>query len=655
MCGIAGFSLAAGGSFRADHLKSTLTALAHRGPDDAGVYEDTKHGIGLAHTRLAILDLSPLGHQPMVGDNGRLVIVFNGEIYNFRELRTELEDLGHKFLGNSDTEVLLHLYLDCRERCLDLSVALRKLNGIFSFALWDADRNALLLARDALGVKPFYYSTSEGSFSFSSEIKALQELIPSLGELDVCSIQRYLSFLWCPGTGTPVLNIHKLGPGEAMWVRNGKIIDTLTWYCLPAFRPRSNWVSEVEAVHRTAKLLRQAVFRQMVADVPVGAFLSGGLDSSSVVAFARDRNPDICCFTIECVGNSEEGIVYDLPYARQVSKHLGVNLEVVRIDADHMAQDLTTMIEKLEEPLADPAPLNVLYISRLARERGIKVLLSGAGGDDLFTGYRRHYALMLERYWTWLPRPIRAGLEHLSQRLDARTVLGRRLRKMFNGAALDNDARLINYFLWSKREDLQALYSPAFREALGEAMAQAPMEDFLSGLPSEIEPLERMLVLEQRFFLADHNLTYTDKMSMAVGMEVRVPFLDLDLVEFANRIPVHLKQRGCKGKWVFKKAMEPYLPHEVIWRPKSGFGAPLRRWMRFELRDFLRDVLSPTRLQSRGLFEPDAVQQLIDANDAGKIDASYTLLSLMCIELWCRHFMDSSSADRGALPKLEES
>jgi len=408
-------------------------------------------------------------------------------------------------------------------------------------------------------------------------------------------------------------------------------------------------MGESVAVSGTLQHVRAAVHRQMVADVPVGAFLSGGLDSSSVVAFARERNPDIRCFTIESAGGAEAGAADDLPYARRVAKHLGVPLEVVRVDAVRMAEDLAGMVAQLDEPLADPAPLNVLYISRMARECGMKVLLSGAGGDDLFTGYRRHRAMVEEHYWDWLPRPMRRGLAGLAGSLDQRWVWGRRLRKAFDGAALEGDARLVNYFAWSRRDDLLALYTPEFRAAVGEAEAGAPMLDFLAELPADLAPLERMLALEQRFFLADHNLTYTDKMSMAAGVEVRVPFLDLELVEFAQRIPICFKQHGGVGKWVLKKAMEPYLPREVIYRPKSGFGAPLRRWMRFELRELLGDVLGEASLRRRGLFDPIAVQKMIAANDAGRVDASYTLLSLLCIELWCRRFMDEPpcGAERG--------
>jgi asparagine synthase (glutamine-hydrolysing) len=639
MCGIVGYSLAVRGGIGMEMLVSARDAIAHRGPDDTGLFEDVAHGIGMAHTRLSILDPSPLGHQPMLSEDNRVVLSFNGEIYNFRELRAELIAKGRVFRGNSDTEVLLHLYLDCRASGGDVADTLRRLNGIFALALWDADRGELLLARDALGVKPLYYCAEGGIFAFASEIKALLPLIGNVGPLDAAAVHRYLSFLWCPGNSTPTSNVKKLGPGELMLVREGVIVESEAWYRLPVFSNVASHMNEAETVSGVVQHLRTAVHRQLVADVPVGAFLSGGLDSSSVVAFAKERNPDIRCFTVDVEGGAEAGATDDLPYARRVAKYLNVPLEVVRVDAVRMAEDLAEMVAQLDEPLADPAPLNVLYISRLARECGIKVLLSGTGGDDLFTGYRRHSAVLVERYWSWLGRPIRQVLSSVTTNLDQRIAPGRRLRKLFDGALMEGD----------ERNDLWALYTPEFRAAVGDVEAGAPMLHFLSGLPTVTAPLERMLALEQRFFLADHNLIYTDKMSMAAGVEVRVPFLDLDLVEFAQRISIQLKQRNNAGKWVLKKAMEPYLPKDVIYRPKSGFGAPLRRWMRFELRELLGDVLSDTSLRRRGLFDPMAVQKLISANDMGRIDASYTLLSLLCVELWCRRFIDVSEKSELAL------
>jgi asparagine synthase (glutamine-hydrolysing) len=632
MCGLAGYS----GRFTEASLRQAGERIAPRGPDDAGTYRNDR-GIGLTFRRLAIIDLSPLGAQPMASPDGRVVIVFNGEIYNYRELRDELVLRGVSFRGHSDTEVLLQLYLAEGEGMLS------RLNGIFAFAIWDDRDGSLLVARDALGVKPLYYAAVDRGVAFASEIKGLLPMVPEVRELDPVALHRYLTFLWCPGEGTPLKGVRKLLPGEALRIREGKIERRWSWYRLPVTRPTPVVpLAEREAVTGTVDHLRRAVQRQLVADVPVGSFLSGGLDSSAIVAFAREQVPDIECFTIEATGEQDSGVTDDLPYARRVAKHLGVRLEVITVDADGMADDLERMIWQLDEPLADPAPLNVLYISQLARQRGVKVLLSGAGGDDLFSGYRRHLAVQYERYWSWLPQGVRAGVERLTGGLDQRRGTARRLGKLFNGAGLDDDARLVNYFHWIRDAELQPLYTPAFRASAAAEPVDLPMRALLGTVAPGTGPLERMLALEQRFFLADHNLTYTDKMSMAAGVEARVPFLDLELVDFAARIPEGMKQRGRVGKWVLKEAMAPFLPADIIHRPKTGFGAPLRRWMQGGLRPLMADLLSAQSLAARGLFEPAAVERLAQRNARGEVDAAYTLLSLMSIEIWCRKFLDAT-------------
>jgi asparagine synthase (glutamine-hydrolysing) len=637
MCGIVGIS--SGTEFDFNKIEEATERMSHRGPDDHGHLIDEDLGIAIGHRRLAIMDTSSSGHQPMYDAKKRVAIVFNGEIYNFPQLRKELEAKGYVFHGRSDTEVILNLYLEKGEEMLSL------LNGIFAFAIWDKNLRKLFLARDALGVKPLYYSKIGDRFVFASEIKSIMHLLDDPGPLDYSAIDNYLSYLWCPGEGTPLKFVRKLSPGNALWVSEAKIERNWSWYQLPVFNNKvSTRAKKSSVIETTCDHLRTAVRRQLVADVPVGAFLSGGLDSSSVVAFAREENPDIRCFTIEFINSDNEGMVDDLPYAKRVAKHLNVPLDIVRLDPVHMAEDLPDMVSYLDEPLADPASLNVLYISRLARQNGIKVLLSGAGGDDLFTGYRRHRALSLERYWKWLPDASLSFLESTAENLNTTNPLLRRFRKLFNGATLKGDNRLVNYFRWINRSDLFALYTSDFRLELSSSVSEEPMIDFLSNLPSETEDLERLLALEQRFFLTDHNLIYTDKMSMAEGVEVRVPFLDLDLVEFASQIPSYYKQRGREGKWILKKAMEPYLPRDVIYRSKTGFGAPLRRWLKVELKDWLAETLSPKNLNNRGFFEPQAVQRLINDNESGRIDASYTLFSLACIEMWCKNFLDKPVA-----------
>jgi asparagine synthase (glutamine-hydrolysing) len=629
MCGIVGVY---GGDLSTIEAANSL--IIHRGPDDDGIYKDHSLNIGMGHRRLSIIDTSSFGHQPMFNENGTVVLVFNGEIYNYQELRRDLILEGFSFQGQSDTEVLLNLYISQGKEML------AKLNGIFALAIWDKNSESLFIARDALGVKPLYYFTKDNMFAFASEIKALVELIPKNTKLDFESIDRYLSFLWCPGDGTPLSSVKKILPGEAVIVKNGKIINKWTWYKLPIFLQNKKKLSKKQSISGLTEHLRKAVHRQMVADVPLGAFLSGGLDSSAVVTFAKEVNPEIRCFTIAIKGRQDAGTVDDLPYAMSVAKHLDVSLEIVTIDSNKMADNLESMVLQLDEPLADPAALNVMYISQLAREQGVKVLLSGTGGDDLFTGYRRHYALKLERYWDWLPKSTRKKLEVSTRNLNANNYIGRRLRKMFNGAGLDATDRLINYFRWSDDSLLNPLYSSMLRNELKNAKSNQIMKDYLEPIITSASPLEQILALEQGFFLPDHNLNYTDKMSMASGVEVRVPFLDLDLVKFATIIPENYKQRGSVGKWILKKVMEPYLPKEIIYRPKTGFGAPLRTWIRYDLREMMYDLLSVEKINQRGLFSSGAVQKLIVDNDAGRIDASYTLFSLLCIEIWCRAYID---------------
>lgn len=638
MCGVVGVS----GRVDIESLGLSLREVAHRGPDDFGLFVDSDSGIGLGHVRLSILDLSEMGHQPMSSSDGRVVLAFNGEIYNFQELRTELEACGRVFRGRSDTEVLLNLYLELGEEMLP------RLNGIFALAIWDHRRQLLILARDALGVKPLYFANVSAGFVFGSEIKGIVAMAPELREIDACAIHRYLTFLWCPGDATPFRAVRKLNPGEALTVRRGKIEKRWSWYRLPSLDLDSASPNGHHCIAATSECLRRAVRRQMVADVPVGAFLSGGLDSSAVVAFAREVNPDIRCFTIDVGGGPEAGVDDDLPFARLVARHLAVPLEVVSIDSGRMASDLEEMVAQLDEPLADPAALNVLYISRMARAQGVKVLLSGVGGDDLFSGYRRHHAAALDDMLRWIPKAARVALSQLSAGMNPGIPWMRRAAKVLGGLATDGDERLVNYFRWVQESDLKSLYSSDFLDQVQDCGATDPLKSFLSGVPASMRPLDRALMLDQRFFLADHNLLYTDKMSMAAGVEVRVPFLDLDLVRHAAGLPCWMKHRKGEGKWVLKKAMEPYLPSATIYRRKTGFGAPVRRWMRSDLREVLGDLLSTASVRRRGIFDAEAVQRLMMETYRGRVDGSYTLLAMLCVEIWCRRFIDRSLIALGA-------
>ena len=660
MCGISGFQ----GTFSRDLLDSMSRAIAHRGPDGDGsaILRTPFPGVsnGLAHRRLAIIDVSEHGRQPIGVACARcgaaslddLALTYNGELYNYRELRAELESRGHIFHSHTDSEVLLHLYGEQGTGMLE------RLNGIFAFAIHDGRARAhtdgqagdLFLARDPLGVKPLYVSETPSGVLFASEIKAVLQCRELSRSLDLEALHYHLAYLWTPAPRTLLEGVRKLEPGCALVVRAGAVARRWRWYDLPYDGDRLT--DEPDAI--AAALEQQvasAVERQLVSDVPVGAFLSGGLDSSAVVAMMRRAGAQTPrqCYTIGFAGESSvEGTPSDVPYARRVAAALGVSLRTIEIGPEIIGH-LDEMLYHLDEPQADPAPINALLIARQARADGIPVLLSGAGGDDIFSGYRRHYALRLERMWRWLPHAARTGIARSARSIaegrrkvpqSLHTV--RRAVKSLTHADYDGDAGLASYFWWSTDGLRRSLYSPALAESTARIDSASPLVASLARIPREDDRLQRMLFLETTHFLADHNLNYTDKMGMAAGVEVRVPLLDLDLVRFAARIPPSLKQRGRTGKAIFKQAMAGVLPNDVLHRPKSGFGAPLRRWLRVELRDRVDDTLSAHSLGARGLFEPRAVQRLIELDRSGHVDGAYTIFALMCIELWCRQFVDAT-------------
>ena len=660
MCGIAGFQ----GSFADRVLDSMSASIKHRGPDSFGqVILDPSRAtrVGMAHRRLAIIDLSAAANQPLAlncakcaaGGIADLALVYNGEIYNFQELRRDLFKQGHQFTSASDSEVLLHLYADMG---LDM---LSSLNGIFAFAIYDArehgrppeiERGDIFIARDQLGVKPLYHASLPEGFLFASELKALTKCPGVSREIDLTGLHQHLAYLWTPAPRTMLRGVKKLRPGHALLVRDGKIAREWSYYDLPYGQPTLSGTEESIALELRERIAT-AVDRQLVSDVPVGAFLSGGLDSSAVVAMMKRVQPSESpvCYSIGFEnGEDLDGSPADLPYARRVAQHLGVELRTIEVRPD-IIRHLDRMLYALDEPQADPAPINALLIAERARADGIKVLLSGAGGDDIFSGYRRHAALRSERLWSRLPKPARTFVAATARRSAAgrgfhpRGHWGRRIVKLFEHADLGADERTIAYFWWSGEAMRRSLYSRDFAEAVASENTASPLLESLARIPGERDPLNRMLYLETKHFLGDHNLNYTDKMGMAAGVEVRVPLLDIELVEFAARIPSRLKQKGMVGKYIFRKAMEHDLPHDVIWREKTGFGAPLRRWLRNELRDQVDDTLSTASLRNRGLFSPEAVHSLVAQDRAGRVDGAYTIFALMCFEKWARMFVDQTA------------
>jgi asparagine synthase (glutamine-hydrolysing) len=631
MCGIAGYQ----GKFSSELILQMRNIIRHRGPDDDGIYRDEGAGIALAHTRLSIIDLSPLGHQPMVSDHENIVLTFNGEIYNYRELRIDLEQRGVIFRGHSDTEVILRLYE------LDGEATFARLNGIFALALWDKRDRKLRIVRDGLGVKPLYYANTSEGFIFSSEIKAVLQCESVSRELDAAAIYQTIGYLWTPGPSTCLKAVKKLEPGTLLRIEQNGSITEEAFYKIPVGQADPTMRFE-EAVSITREYLQKAVERQLVADVPVGSFLSGGLDSSAIVAYAVQKQGATACYTIRSNSGTEDGTVDDLPYARKVAKQFNCPLEIIDVQPD-IFRDLGKMIWFLDEPQADFSALNVYYISQVARQQNIKVLLSGAGGDDLFTGYRRHSAINYGQYFELLPMFLRHLGPKIGQVLP-KQGLARRLSKLLSELPYSENQRIASYFLWSRPDRLMGLFNPDFLQSIDFTNVFDPFVNTLNHLGNDLHPVEKCLYLEQKYFLIDHNLNFTDKLSMATGVEVRVPFLDYELVNAAARIPIHFKQKGTVGKFVLKKAMQDILPYEVIWRPKSGFaGAPVRSWIRNELSVFVDELLSPDNLRKRGIFNTQQVSRFIQDDRQGKIDGGYVILALMSLEIWCRQYIDQKS------------
>ena len=563
MCGITGFSL------KNDFIKSEIISneqllkllkkssqlIQHRGPDDEGSFIDFQDGVGLAHRRLSILDTSRNGRQPMQHIDNKIMIIFNGEIYNFLDLKIKLENYKNlSWVSKSDTEVLLNLYEYFVNSNQDLKKFFQSLNGIFSIAIWDGLRQELIIARDSFGVKPLYFYKTNNAFFFASEIKALlpflnkfrEKLIfkNQFGELDAKAIERYLAYLWCPGNRTPSKEIKKIEPGSFLRIRNGVIKEKIFWDKLPSMNftyKKDKYLSKKNAIDGLKKNLREAVRRQMISDVPLGAFLSGGVDSSSICAFAKEFNPNIRCFTID---NGEQSKKGDLFYAQKVAKYLDLNLTTIKVDPYKFISSLENMVWQLDEPIADPASLNIKFICENAKSQGIKVLLSGTGGDDIFSGYRRHVAINNNFLLDWIPIKTLNFLDILTYKLPVNIESFRRLRKLILSSKSKGNDRIFNYFRWIDRNDLNEIFSEDFKYELKDSNVETPFLNYLKDISKTSSDLERLLSLEQRFFLGDHNLNYTDKMSMLSGVEVRVPFLDKDLCKFAVRISPNLKIKG---------------------------------------------------------------------------------------------------------------
>jgi asparagine synthase (glutamine-hydrolysing) len=628
VCGIAGIV----SQTRRGAITALTRALAHRGPDDEGFYED-EH-IALGQRRLSIIDLAG-GKQPIGSANGRLQLLCNGEIYNSVELRKQLIARGHRFKTATDVEVILHLYEEHGESCVD------HLRGMFAFALWDQDKRKLLLARDHLGQKPLFFHHDGNELYFASEVKALLDAGLVRPAVDLDALWHYVSLRFIPDRYSLFKGIQKLPAAHMLVFQDGKV--SLRRYWQPHYTEKRRG-SEAELEEELDALLRDTVALHLLSDVPVGAFLSGGIDSSTIAALMAQQSPGpVPSFSI---GVKEQGF-NELPYARMVSSRYGMDAHEEVVSAD-LARLIPRMVHHLDEP-SDPFAAGVYLVSRLASKH-VKVVLSGDGGDENFAGYDRFAGQQLAELYAFIPQVLR--------RTVMRSLI-KRIPQSFGYKSLAQKAQWLNEmsfytaghryaesmsFLRFSDEAKQKLFTASARDAIED---RDSLEKILRhfDLGNATELVDRMLYTDLMTRMPDHLLPIVDRMSMAHSLETRAPLVDYKVVEFAASLPGHMKLKGRKLKYLLKKVAARHLPRELIYREKQGFGFPLALWMRNELSTFVRSVVRESRLVQAGMFDPGYMSQLTEEHINGQADHNFRLWILINLEFWYRLYVEGESVE----------
>lgn len=645
MCGIAGLI-----SFDPERrIGAMLQTIEHRGRDDEGVWtstavDDSGRRACLGHRRLAIIDTSRAGHQPMLSADGRYVITFGGEIYNYRELRQQLKSKGHAFRTETDTEVLLTAFAEWGTECLP------RLNGMFHFAIWDRHERTLTLVRDHVGIKPLYYANvparngQPGSLIFASEVKAILASGLVQPALDPEALNQFLTFLWAPDPNTLFRGVKTLPPAHVLTFHQDDLKIEEWWDVsfdeIEAGRTEAWWQEQV------LETLESVVKKEMVADVPLGSFLSGGIDSSGIVAMMK-RHSNGRRVSTYTVGIESEDLHYDIipddvRWARRVNQHLDTDYHEIMLQPD-VAELLPKLVYHMDEPAIDMAIPSYL-VSRAARET-LRVMLSGMGGDEVFAGYPRQLAMKIAAAFDPVPSMLRRPLMKTIERTLPGGMPGkltaplRNAKKFARSAALDFEQRYMGFATYFTDNAKQQLYSGDMLTATRGMDPYAAHRRYFARVENAA-PLNRLLYVDLKTFLPCLNLITTDKTSMAANLEVRVPFLNRQMIEFAARMPPELKLRGFKRKYILKRALEKLLPRDVVWRKKAGFGAPIRSWLRGALRPLVNELLSEEVVRKRGLFQPEEVKRLIDLNLSGREDLNLQVFQLLNLELWQRQFID---------------
>jgi asparagine synthase (glutamine-hydrolysing) len=629
MCGIIGkIAPATGGAVGRDVLERMCVALQHRGPDSRGLFADGEAGLGIQ--RLRVVDLVT-GDQPIYNEDGSVVVVLNGEIYNFADLRSRLMASGHRFSTQGDTEVMVHLY---EEHGLD---CVRHLHGMFAFALWDRRRHRLLLARDRIGKKPLFYAALGGGLTFASELRALMEDRDVPGNVDAGAVDAFLRYGYVPAPRSIFRDVQKLPPAHTLVFEDGRMSLQRYWQ-LDFSRKLS--VRDPRDLHEPIlHAIRQATRRRMVADVSVGAFLSGGIDSSAVVAaMAEASTAPVKTFSI----GFDRDAFDELPHARAVARQFGTEHQEFTVSPDAIAI-VPKIVRHYGEPYADPSAIPSFYLAEMTR-RHVTVALNGDGGDEAFGGYQRYVANGLASRLEHLPMTLRRAAASAAGHLDDGDVssVASKARRLMQGLPLDPSDRYRRYVSWFDGDQRANLYTEEFAELTSLAAGADPIAEAWREASGD-HVVDIMLEVDSATYLPGDLITKVDIATMAYGLEARSPLLDHELMEFAASIPAELKVRGGQKKWILREALREWLPSDLLDRPKQGFSVPVGDWFRHELRDLAREVLLDSHSLARGYFRPQAVRSMLDRHAAGSDAEGKRLWALFMLELWHHEFADRSS------------
>ncbi len=627
MCGICGIvNTAADGRIEAATIHRMCQAIVHRGPDDEGIY--VKDGTGFGMRRLSIIDLAG-GHQPVFNEDGSVWVVFNGEIYNFPQLRSELESRGHRLSTHTDTEVIVHLYEETGRDCV------HQLRGMFAFALHDQRRRKVLIARDRLGEKPLHYAFDGRRLLFASEIKAILAVAPELAELDQQALRQYVQFGYIPDPATAFLAIKKLPPGHLLELEQGQLSVRQYWD-FPEYGTHSP-ASEEECLEELEQRLAEAVKMRLIADVPLGAFLSGGADSSTIVALmARFTSKPVKTFSI----GFQQKDFDETPHARLVAQKFGTEHHELILEPD-VVDSVETLTHSLEEPFGDASALPTYYVSCLARQH-VTVALSGDAGDEIFAGYDRYRVCLQDRSFGWIPDWTRNFYRDHIHKLVPRAVPG---RSFSYSVSLPWQERYLEEISLQPLQRQTALLSDDFMAlGAGEAHPFDLFRSYIERAPAR-DPLSQVLYLDSKTYLPADILTKVDRMSMLTSLEARAPMVDHVFVEWATGLTSEWKMRGPEQKYILRKlAQRVGVPREVLYRPKQGFALPIVHWTRNELKDLILTVLLEPRTLQRGYVNPRALRQLLSEHFRGRRNHVGRIWRLLMLELWHRNYLENIHA-----------